>query len=368
MKTPFLFTLLLATLWPHPASAWPGGGTLNLVSDAPYNVLQVTVNIPSYSASSTQTTTVTGTIEVLADIAPATGATTALTLTGGSIAMSNMHFVLNVIIIKAADVTTAGMAGTVYTPPPFPAPATPTATGGTFDAALHHLIINQGTIGGTAGFPTPSPVNVNFADSPIAGAGTGTGTVTVVPGTSSATHRTCQTTIVLPVDFTNTQNLNGTAVTVRVKGNVKALGNVLIPLSGDANGNGILDTWEITNFGNANPGSNEPDANADQDVLTNLMEYALNTNPLLPNATPLVTDFATVGATRYLRLTVPKNPAATNLTYTVEVSADLTPASWNAAQTLIEPGSPPNVLRVRDSVPVTSARQRFIRLKVGVNP
>ena len=232
MKTPLFYALLLAASAVTSASAWPGGGTLNLVSDASYNKLQVTVGIPSVLASNTQTTTVTGTIDILADVDPATGATTALTLTGGKVAMSNMHFVLYAyIFFKAADITTAGMAGTVYTPPPLPAPATPTATGGTFDAALHHLVINSGTLSGTAGYPTASPVNVNFADSPIDGAGTGTGTVTVVPGASSATHRTCQTTIVLPVDFTDTQDLNGTAVSVRVKGNVKAVGNILIPLN-----------------------------------------------------------------------------------------------------------------------------------------
>ena len=241
MKTPLFYALLLAACIVTPAGAWPGGGTLNLVSDASYNKLQVTVGIPSYSASNTQTTTVTGTVDVLADVDPATGATTALTLTGGNVAMSNMRFVIKVFLFfTAADVTTAGMAGTVYTPPPLPAPATPTATGGTFDAALHHLVINSGTLSGTAGYPTASPVNVNFAESPIDGAGTGTGTITVVPGASGATHRTCQTTIVLPVDFTNTQDLNGTAVSVRVKGNVKAVGNILIPLNSAVAG---TSTW-----------------------------------------------------------------------------------------------------------------------------
>ncbi len=364
MKSPILAALLLAIIWSYPASASSGGGTLTLVSDASNNKLQVTLAIPSVAASNTQTTTVTGTMNVSTDVDSATGATSALTLTGGNIAMSNMHFVLYAyIFFKAADISTASMAGTVYTPQPVPAPVTPNANGGTFDAALHHLIINSGTIGGTAGYPSAAPVNVNFADSPIDGAGAGTGTLTVVPGTSTATYRNGQATLVLPVDFTNTQDLNGTAVTVRVKGNIKAIGNVLIPLP-DANGNGILDTWEITHFGNANPGSNAANADADGDGLSNLMEYALGTNPLLANPTPVTSDLEVVGASRYLRLTVVKNPAATNLTYTVETSADLRPSAWSTAQTLIEPDSPPGTLRVRDTVPISSAPHRYIRLKV----
>ena len=142
----------------------------------------------------------------------------------------------------------------------------------------------------------------------------------------------------------------------------------VIAVNPDANGNGILDVWEIANFGNANPGSNSPDADPDGDGISNLMEYALGTNPLQANPNPLVSDLVTVGANQYLRLTVPTNPTATNLTYTVEVCGDLSVPSWNSAETLIDPDSPPNVLRVRDTVPINSMTRRFIRLKVTAAP
>ena len=142
----------------------------------------------------------------------------------------------------------------------------------------------------------------------------------------------------------------------------------VIAANPDANGNGILDTWEIAHFGNAAPGSNAPDADADGDGLSNFLEFALGTDPVLANVSPLTTDFATDGTNLYLRLTVPTNPAATNLTYTVEVCDDPTTGSWNTTQTLIDPNSQPNTLRVRDTVPVSSAPHRFIRLRVSAAP
>ena len=75
MKSPILAALLLAIIWSYPASASSGGGTLTLVSDASNNKLQVTLAIPSVAASNTQTTTVTGTMNVSTDVDSATGVT-----------------------------------------------------------------------------------------------------------------------------------------------------------------------------------------------------------------------------------------------------------------------------------------------------
>jgi hypothetical protein len=232
LQSTLLLASLLGLIDANPAAAWSGGGTLSLVSEAASNKLQVTIG--ASGASDSETTTVTGTLEALVDADPLTGASTAFTISGGNIAMSNMHFVLKVLIfITVADISTANMGGSVYTPPPLPAPVTPSASGGSFDAALHHLLINRGTLTGTASITNPpTPINQNFADSPVDGAGTGTGTITLVPGSASATHRTCQATLVLPVNFTDTQDMSGVAVTVRVTGTVKAVGPLLIPLNG----------------------------------------------------------------------------------------------------------------------------------------
>ena len=133
----------------------------------------------------------------------------------------------------------------------------------------------------------------------------------------------------------------------------------------DANGNGILDTWEIIYFGNADPGGNNAADDPDHDGLSNLMEYALNTNPLQATPSPLSYDFATENGSQYLRLTAPKNPDATNLLYSVEVVATLD-GRWSP-RVVIEHESTVQLI-VRDMEPTTSSPHRFIRLKVEVKP
>lgn len=66
----------------------------------------------------------------------------------------------------------------------------------------------------------------------------------------------------------------------------------------------------------------------------------------------------------YLRLTVDKNPDATDIVYIVEVSGDL--ETWSsvegsAVHTLLNTLSS---LVVEDAIPVTPATPRFIRLRV----
>ncbi|HEX7260751.1 MAG TPA: autotransporter-associated beta strand repeat-containing protein, partial [Luteolibacter sp.] len=133
----------------------------------------------------------------------------------------------------------------------------------------------------------------------------------------------------------------------------------------DTNSNGILDAWEIARFGNANSGANSSNADPDGDGLSNLMEYALDTNPLANNANPAAIDFATLGDGKHLRLTVVKNPAATNLTYTVETCGTL--AGWSAVDTTVE-SSTATQLIVRDNVTQSAAPHRFIRLRVTAGP
>jgi autotransporter-associated beta strand protein len=133
----------------------------------------------------------------------------------------------------------------------------------------------------------------------------------------------------------------------------------------DANGNGIFDTWETARFGNANAGANLPDADPDKDGLSNLIEYALDTHPLTAGASPLVYDFEPLGDGKHLRLTVPKNPVATNLTCTIESCGALD--DWSTTNTTIEADTATQLI-VRDNFTTDTASKRFIRLKVQANP
>ncbi len=97
------------------------------------------------------------------------------------------------------------------------------------------------------------------------------------------------------------------------------------------------------------------------DGLPNLIKYALNLNPLLPAVSPLSMDVST----GYLRLTVPRNPNASDVTFTVEVNnTDLTnPGAWASSDTVVDQNTT-SLLQVHDSVPMNEAADQFIRLRV----
>jgi len=86
----------------------------------------------------------------------------------------------------------------------------------------------------------------------------------------------------------------------------------------------------------------------------------------LPNPSPILADLVTIGPDRFLRVTVPKNPAATDITITVEASPEVQPASWSPSGLVTETNTT-TLLRVRDGVPADSAPHRFLRVRVGLN-
>jgi uncharacterized delta-60 repeat protein len=90
-----------------------------------------------------------------------------------------------------------------------------------------------------------------------------------------------------------------------------------------------LDIWRQTHFGTAeNAGIAANDADPDKDGLENLVEYAFDLNPNVPDATALPAwekddnDYV---------LTFTRPPSATGITYMAEYSDSLNPGSWTAA-------------------------------------
>ena len=97
------------------------------------------------------------------------------------------------------------------------------------------------------------------------------------------------------------------------------------------------------------------------DRLPNLLKYALNLNPKVPAVSPLTSDLST----GYLRLTVPRNPNASDVTFSVEVNnSNLTDQSaWTSTTTVLDQNTT-SLLQVHDSVPASQSSQQFIRLRV----
>jgi autotransporter-associated beta strand protein len=124
--------------------------------------------------------------------------------------------------------------------------------------------------------------------------------------------------------------------------------------------------WQALNFSmaqRANPAISGYNASPAGDGISNLLKYALGKNPFASGSLPVVTDVETVNGNRYLRLTVTRNAAATDVSAVVEVSGDLSPGGWSSANTTVEVNTA-TTLVVRDNIAISSAQKRFIHLKV----
>jgi hypothetical protein len=117
---------------------------------------------------------------------------------------------------------------------------------------------------------------------------------------------------------------------------------------------------ETTGTGDGdNPASDTLDP--DGDGLLNLMEYAIGTNGTVTTQNPQVVTLPNISGEQYLRISIPKNPAATDVTFTVEACSDM--ASWSSAGLIIEVNTPTQ-LTVRDNIPISASQKRFMHVKV----
>ena len=123
-----------------------------------------------------------------------------------------------------------------------------------------------------------------------------------------------------------------------------------------------LQSWRQLSFGTAeNSGTASNTYDFDRDGLLNLVEYALGSNPLIPEpAASPVGSLETHDGEQYQTLSVTRTAIQPGVTYQVQVGGDL--AAWSENVTVLV--NTPTLLKVRDNVPVSGAPRRFIRLRV----
>jgi hypothetical protein len=128
--------------------------------------------------------------------------------------------------------------------------------------------------------------------------------------------------------------------------------------------------WQGQYLDNIDPSLAAWDASAAGDGISNLMKYALGMHPLQPGTEGLPTASLTehAGAT-YLTFVIEKNPDATDVAYTPQISSSLANASWNSGPGhLVVVEDTPQRLVVRDFHPMSSNLRRFVRLLVSWKP
>jgi endonuclease G len=120
-----------------------------------------------------------------------------------------------------------------------------------------------------------------------------------------------------------------------------------------------IQLWRLQWFGTTGDSGVATDtAIATSDGMPNLLKYALALDPLIPAANPVIGDIST----GYLRLTVPRNPNATDVTFLIEVTDNLT-TPWTTNGTTLDQNTP-TLLQVHDNTPVSSSTAGFIRLRI----
>jgi hypothetical protein len=126
-------------------------------------------------------------------------------------------------------------------------------------------------------------------------------------------------------------------------------------------------TWRQTHFGTAqNAGSAADTADPDGDGLMNILEYAFNTDPNVPNANPI--SFALTN--NHLTVTFNRaHPAPVDLSYVPEVCTNLASGVWNSgpaytSETVTDNNNGTETVIVTDLAPISSTAVHFLRIRV----
>lgn len=130
-------------------------------------------------------------------------------------------------------------------------------------------------------------------------------------------------------------------------------------LNADADGDGLLDSWELAHWGTTV--GHGPQDDFDGDGVEELLEQAFGLNPTVADhgAVPHPVDEG-----GYLTVTITRQPG---VTYLVQTAGSLDAGSWNTVETTVLIDTP-LTLKVRDNWPLGSAPVRFMRVRVTASP
>ncbi len=78
--------------------------------------------------------------------------------------------------------------------------------------------------------------------------------------------------------------------------------------------------------------------------MANLLKYAFGLNPVMPATNPIVGDVSN----SHLRMTLPKNPNATDVSFQVEQTSDLAIPAWTTNGTSVDQNTP-TLFQVHDT-------------------
>ena len=228
MKPAILALLLLPAFLILPASATPATATLTAVNEAGFNRITLEFEPPVLPAGS-DTSRLSGTIEVLLEIDPETDEVSEMSIIEGNIQGSEIEMSASVFLLGSYDLESSTLDAILDTPNP---PGIVNPATGEFDSSQHSFTVVSGDLSGEIStlLTGTSEISFNFADAPIGGTGIGTGTVTLTPTGSTSTSKSYDVDVRLPIAVDEIFEAEGFEIPIRAEGTAKMVGSTTIEI------------------------------------------------------------------------------------------------------------------------------------------
>jgi len=247
-----------------PAVANPATATLTAVDEPGFNEIVLNFSPPILLPDGSDTTELSGSLEVMLEIDPETDQVSVMTITSGNVAgtpvsleggdpndpfssspqpgrvrgktsmkLNDLWQVWPVKFHKSYSLNSSVLGATLATPSPPGTVGPPALPPGDFDASQHTFTVNSGTLGGNVFVPFlfNETISFDFASMPVGGAGSGTGSVSLSPTGSTPTSKSYDVTVLLPISVAENFDVMGIIIPITAVGTAKVTGPATIEVT-----------------------------------------------------------------------------------------------------------------------------------------
>jgi hypothetical protein len=330
--------------------------TLEITPEPGFNSIEITLAPPVLDLSS-DTTDLSGSLEVELEIDPDGDQVSALTIINGSATGTPLSLSASTFFVGSYDFNSTEIGAAIETPAP---PGAVDPATGEFDASEHSLSVNSGTLSGSISIPLLSideMVDFDFAAVPFGGAGAGTGTVLLTPTGITPTSKSYDVVVLLPVQIENTVDAMGFEIPITAAGVVKGVGTVSVPITPP---DPYLAWTEANNIAGELFAGDE-----NQDGVPNGLQWALGLDATTPPFSALLQPMGEMATTVDFTMTLPAGGNAAGLTVLVSANpesdsfATLAPGSVSSGNPI--PAGTSGTVTIR----LPKSAMGFVRLSVN---